>query len=260
MKMYSKYFKMHFKSSMQYRLSTFLLAISQAAITAGEVLAVWLLFKNFNTVGGWGFYESMLMFGIVTTVFSFNETFARGYDDFPNIIRNGELDRYLVRPVNIYFQIFTAKIEFVKFGRVVLGLILSVIAIIKLHIKWTILKVLVLLSTYLCGILVMLGILFIAAGISVFTVENLEFVNIITDGSKEFSHYPINIYKKWLRNIFTFIIPLACFNYLPMSYLLGTGSVPMWLCGVAPLFGMVFFIPCFLFFKFALTKYQGTGT
>lgn len=260
MKMYSKYFKIHFRSALQYRFSTLLLIISQTIITIGEVLAVWLLFKNFNSIGDWGFYESMLMFGIVTTVFSFNETFARGYDEFPNIIKNGGLDRYLVRPVNIYFQIFTAKIEFVKFGRFILGIVLSVISLIKIQISWTFVKVLVLISTYLCGILVMLGILFVAAGVSVFTVENLEFLNIITDGSKEFSHYPINIYKKWLRNIFTFIIPLACFNYLPLSYLLGIGTVPMWLCAVAPLFGMLFFIPCFLFFKFALTKYQGTGT
>lgn len=245
---------------MQYKFSTFLLAISQAVVVVGEILAVWLLFKSFKSVGGWGFYESMFMFGIVTMVFSFNECFARGYDEFPQIIKNGELDRFLVRPVNIYLQIFTAKIEFVKFGRIILGLIVTVIAVIKLHIQWTLIKVLVLLSTLICGVMVMLGLLFVAAGVSVFTVENLEFLNIITDGAKEFSHYPINIYKKWLRNIFTFIIPLACFNYLPLSFLLGTGNLPMWLCGLAPLLGMLFFVPCFLFFKFALTKYQGTGT
>ena len=260
MKLYNKYLKMHFKSSMQYRLGTLLLTLSQAIVTVGEVLAVWLLFKNFHTVGDWGVYEALLMFGIVTTVFSFNETFARGYDDFPNVIRNGELDRYLVRPVNIYFQIFTAKIEFNKIGRLLLGIIVSIIAIVKLQIEWTLVKVLVLISTYLCGILVMLGLVFIAAGISVFTVENLEFLYIITDGAKQFAQYPINIYAKWLRNIFTFIVPLACFNYLPISYLLGIGSVPMWLCGIAPLFGFVFFIPCFIFFKYALTKYQGTGS
>lgn len=258
--MYGKYFKMQFKSALQYRLSVLLQSLSQVVITVGEILAVWLLFKNFKTVGNWGFYEAALMFGVVTTVFSICECFARGFDEFPKLIKRGDLDRMLVRPVNIYLQIFTAKIEFVKFGRVVLGVVVSIIALVKLHISWTFWKVVVLLCTYLCGTLVMLGILFVAAGISVFTVENLEFLNIITDGSKQFAQYPIDIYKKWLRNIFTFIIPLACFNYLPLSFLLGTGSLPMWLCGLAPVIGMLFFIPCFLFFKFALTKYQSTGT
>lgn len=251
---------MHFKSALQYKWNTLLLSISQAVITVGEILSIWLLFKTFNRVGDWGFYESMLMVGIIVTVFSFDECFARGYDEFPKLIKSGQLDRLLVRPVNIYFQIFCHKIEFSKMLKVLLGVVVSIIALVKIQIQWTFLKVLVLISTYFCGIMVMLGLLFICAGVSVFTVENLEFLNIITNGAKELSYYPINIYKKWLKNLFTFIIPLACFNYLPLSFLMGTGSVPMWLCAISPLLGALFFIPCFLFFKFSLTKYQGTGS
>lgn len=258
--LYKKYFRMQYKSALQYKWNTILLGVSQAVITVGEILGIWLLFKTFKKVGDWGFYESMLMVGVVVTVFAFNECFARGYDEFPKLIKTGQFDRLLVRPVNIYFQIFCSKIEFSKFARILLGVIVSIIALIKIQISWTFAKVLVLLATYFCGIMVIMGLMFISAGVSVFTVENLEFLNILTDGSKELSFYPINIYKKWLRNIFTYIIPLACYNYLPLSFLMGTGSVPMWLCAISPLLGALFFVPCFLFFKFALTKYQGTGS
>lgn len=258
--LYGKYFKMHFKSALQYKWNTILLAFSQVIITIGEILGIWLLFKTFKTVGDWGFYESMLMVGIVVTVFGFNECFARGYDEFPKLIKSGQFDRLLVRPVNIYFQIFCSKIEFSKLGRILLGIVVSIIALIKIQIQWTVAKFLVLIATYICGIMVIMGLMFICAGVSVFTVENLEFLNILTDGSKELSFYPINIYKKWLKNIFTFIIPLACFNYLPLSFLMETGNVPMWLCALSPILGLLFFVPCFFFFKFSLTKYQGTGS
>ena len=258
--LYKKYLGMHLKTSFEYRFNILMVAISQVIISIGELISVYLLFKQFNSVGSWGFYDAALMFGIITTVFSLSECFGRGYDEFPKLIKNGDLDRMLVRPVNLHKQILGSKIEFVKLSRTILGIAVSVIALVNMNISWDIWKVLVLISTYLCGFLVILGVFMIGAGISVFTVENLEFVNIMTNGSKELAFYPIDIYKKWLTQIFTFIIPVACFNYLPLCFLTGKGSLPQIVYGLSPIFGALFFIPCLLFMNWCLKKYQGTGT
>lgn len=258
--LYKKYLKMHVKTSMEYKFNIFLLTASSTLISLSEIISVWLLFRNFQSVGYWGFYETALMFGIVTTVFALTEMFARGYDEFPNLIKSGTLDRLLVRPVNIHKQIFGSKIEFSKFGRVLLGLVVSVIAILNLNIEWTLFKVLVLIATFVCGCLIIWGLMLISAGVSVFTVENLEFLNILTNGSKELCFYPINIYNKWLARFFTFVIPVACFNYLPISYIMGYGNLPQIVYALAPLIGMLFVLPCFIFFNWSLKKYQGTGT
>lgn len=257
---YNKYLKMNLRSSLQYKLNTFLITLSQTIVSLGELFTIWIMFKQFKSVGYWGFYETVLMFGIITTVFSFAECFARGYDEFANLIKNGSLDRLLVRPINLHLQIFGSKVELSKLGRVILGIAVSLIAIFNLSIHWTVWKVLVLISTYLCGVVIITGIFMIGAGISVFTVENLEFINIITNGGKELSFYPINIYHKWLTRIFTFILPFACFNYLPISYIMGYGSLPPFVYALSPILGMLFIIPCVLFFNWCITKYQSTGT
>lgn len=259
-KMYRKYLSMHIKSSFEYRLNMLMLALSNIVISLAELVSIYFMFRQFQSVGEWGFYETSLMFGIITTVFAISECFGRGYDEFPKLIKNGDLDRMLVRPVNIHKQIFGSKIEFSKLGRVILGLIVSIIALVNLNISWNIWKVLVLISTYICGCFVILGVFMIGAGISVFTVDNLEFINIMTNGSKELAFYPINIYKKWLTRIFTFIIPIACFNYLPLCFLLGKGSLPQVVYGISPILGMLFLIPCILFMNWCLKKYQSTGT
>lgn len=258
--LYKKYVSMHIKSSFEYRLSMLMIALSQVVISGGELLSVYLLFLQFESVGEWTFYETALVFGIVLTVFALCECFARGYDEFPKLIKHGDLDRMLVRPVNIHKQIFGSKIEFSKLGRVVMGLTVSIIALINLNIQWTFWKVVVLILTYICGCLVNWGIFMIGAGISIFTIDNLEFINIMTNGSKELANYPINIYKKWLTRIFTFVIPIACFNYLPLSYILGKGSLPRIVYAISPALGMLFVIPCLLFMNWALKKYQSTGT
>ena len=258
--LYNKYVKMHMKSSMQFKTNSILQMISSVIISIGEILAVYMLFLRFESVGEWGFYETALMFGIITSVYSFTECFARGFDEFAPLVRDGDLDRLLVRPVNIIKQIFGSKIEFTKLARVLLGLIVCGIALANLNIAWTISKVIVLMLTFICGCCVILGVMLVGAGLSIFSIERLEFINIITNGSKEIAYYPINIYHKVLSTIFTFVIPIACFNYLPISYLMGYGNLPQIVYALSPLFGAVFLIPCLLFFLWSLTKYQSSGT
>lgn len=257
---YNKYIKMHLKSTAQYKANSIILAFSNILVSIAELLSIGILFSSFQRVGEWGFYETALMFGIVTSTFAIAECFGRGFDEFASLIKNGELDRLLVRPINSIYQIFCSKIEFVKLTRVIFGFAICLIAIFNLGIVWSVTKVLVLIATFICGCLVCLGVMIIGAGISVFTVENLEFLNIITNGAKEISYYPINVYNKWLARFFTFVIPMACFNYLPISYLMGYGNLPMWLCAISPVIGSLFIVPCMLFFKWALKHYQSTGT
>ena len=208
---YKNYVKMHLKSSMQYRANITMLSFSSCLISIGELLTVYLMFQNFKSVGYWGFYESALMFGLITAIYSFTECFARGFDEFANVIKQGDLDRILIRPTGIYTQIFGTKIELSKLLRTVLGISVIIISLIKLNIQWTLLKVLVILATFICGCLVIWGVMLIGAGISVFSVENLEFINIFTNGAKEIAYYPVNIYSKWLSRIFTFIILYTSF-------------------------------------------------
>lgn len=258
--LYSKYVKMHTRSAMQYKINMIMLSFSACLISVGELLAILVMFKTFKTVGNWGFYETALMFGIITFVYSFTECFARGFDEFANLIKHGDLDRLMVRPVNLIYQIFGAKIELSKLLKATMGLVVAIIALCNLNIVWTLTKVLVLIATFACGCLVIWGVMLIGAGISVFSVENLEFINIFTNGAKEIAYYPINIYNKWLSRIFTFIIPVACFNYLPISYLTGYGNLPQIIYALSPLIGILFVIPCLLFFKWCLKRYQSTGT
>lgn len=258
--LYNKYVKMHIKTSAQYKANRAMLAISTLLISFSELAAIYMLFSRFESVGYWGFYEAGLMFGAITAIYSFVECFARGFDEFANIIRAGELDRLLIRPVNMFHQVFCNKIEFSKLPKAIFGLIVCIICLINMSITWTFAKVVVLIAMFVCGCCVILGVMMIGAGISVFTVENLEFINIFTNGAKELAYYPINIHNKWIARFFTFIIPIACFNYLPLSFIMGYGSLPQIVYALSPFIGMLFLVPCVLFFNWALKKYQGTGT
>lgn len=91
-------------------------------------------------------------------------------------------------------------------------------------IRWTIQGVLLLLFMILCGIFLFMGLYIIYATLCFFTIEGLEFMNIFTDGGREFGRYPAGIYGSSILKFLTFIVPLACFQYYPLLILLGKAA------------------------------------
>lgn len=59
------------------------------------------------------------------------------------------------------------------------------------------------------------------AALCFFTLEGLEFMNVFTDGAREFGKYPIAVYGKKALLFTTFIIPYALIQYYPLMYLIG---------------------------------------
>jgi len=108
------------------------------------------------------------------------------------------------------------------------------------------------------GIAVFSGLFILYAGISFFTIEGLEFMNIFTDGSREFGKYPLSIYGEGILKFYTFVIPIALFQYYPFLYLIGKSSNVWYM--FLPLAGFVFIVPCYMFFRFGLRKYKSTGS
>ena len=91
-----------------------------------------------------------------------------------------------------------------------------------------------------------------------FTVQDLSFLNLFTYGAREFGKYPFSIYGKVALSILTYIIPMALFQYYPLLYLIGRKSEAYYIG--FPLLSLVFLIPCCLFFKLGLKRYQSIGS
>ena len=83
-------------------------------------------------------------------------------------------------------------------------------------------------------------------------------MNIFTDGGKEFGKYPLSIYGEGILKFFTFIIPLALIQYYPLLYLLGRTDNPLYM--ILPVFGILFILPSYIFWRFGVKHYKSTGS
>ena len=152
--------------------------------------------ESFDNIKGYNVYEVLLCFSIIHFGYAINETFFRGIDKFEDLIIDGSLDRFLVRPQGILFQVLCSKIDFIKIFRILQSLIVMTIALVNLDIVWNISKVIVLLLMMVASILVFFGLFVLTASYCFITIQGLEVKNLFTDGGKNLAQYPISIYRK----------------------------------------------------------------
>lgn len=258
MKLYFKYAAMILKSQMQYKTSFMLTTIGQFLVSFTTFLGIYFMFSRFNYVEGFTFSEVLLCFSIVLMAFSITECFVRGFDIFPKLIRSGSFDRIMVRPRNEVFQVLTSHIEFTRIGRLIQAIFMLAYAIPSSTIVWSWDKIVTITVMLIGGIVTFSALFVLYAGISFFTIEGLEFMNIFTDGGKEFGKYPFVIYGEGVLKFFTYIIPLALFQYYPFLYLVGRSNNKGLI--FLPFVGFAFMIPCYAFFRLGVRKYKSTGS
>jgi len=256
---YFKYVRMVLRSFAQYKLSALLTIIGQFFVAFFATIAMFLLFERFENIAGWTMPEVMLCYAVVTIAFAITECFARGFDRFSNMIREGSFDRVMLRPRSTVLQVLGSSFEITRIGRLVQSVIVLWLAVSWLP-AWDSAKIITLVLMILSGIFIFAGVFILGAVVCFWTVEGLEFINIFTDGGREIASYPLPIYPKWIMRFFTFIIPFGSFNYLPLMYLTGRVAGNAVLYMFSPLLGVVFIIPCLLVWRFGVSKYLSTGS
>ncbi|HCC07227.1 MAG TPA: hypothetical protein DEP72_03545 [Clostridiales bacterium] len=260
MKLYLRYLEILFKSQLQYRASFILMTIGQFFVPLVMFASIYFLFEKFGQIEGWSFFEVALCFSIVHMSFAISVCFMRGFDSFSKLVVNAGFDRLLVRPRNTIVQVLGSNFEFTRLGRLIQSTMVLIWALLNISIEWNAFKVATLIFMLIGGIFIFSGIFILGASLCFFTVQGLELINIFTDGSREISQYPLSIYKDWVKNFFTFIVPLGIINYIPLMYLLGRGPYNDILSMLTPLIGIVFIIPCLYVWKFGVSKYLSAGS
>ena len=258
MSLYFKYFKVHLKSELQYKMSFILSFISQFFVFFGYYFTILCLFDKFSNIKGFTLYEVLFTFGIIQTGYAFCETFFRGIDVFDELIVDGSFDRLLIRPQSILLQVFCQQTSFIKLSRLIQALIILTIAIINLDVTWTLDKMITVIFMIISSIIIFLSIFILAASYCFLTVKGLEVRNVFTDGGKHMSQYPIGIFRKGFIFFFTYIIPFGFVNYYPLLYILGKKTNHLLI--ISPLITILYLIFSITVFYKGTKRYTSTGS
>ncbi|MBD5134750.1 MAG: hypothetical protein HDT39_02115 [Lachnospiraceae bacterium] len=258
MRLYIHYISIIVKSMMQYKTSFLLTAIGQFLISFNVFLGIFFMFQRFSKVQDFTYNEVLLCFSIILMEFSIAEMFARGFDTFSGTVKSGDFDRVLVRPQNEIIQIMGSAFELTRIGRMLQAIVMFTYGILKCEVLWDYKKIFTIVFMLIGGTCVFSGLFLIYAALCFFTLDGLEFINVFTDGAREFGKYPIGIYGKKMLLFTTFCIPYALIQYYPLLYILEKRT-DLFLIFL-PLAACLFLIPAMLLWKFGVKHYKSSGS
>jgi ABC-2 type transport system permease protein len=261
--LYLRYVGVSARSQLQYRVSFVLQTLGHGLLTAVEFVGVWSLFHRFGLLRGWSLPEEAMFYGTISITFAISDGFARGFDQFGNMVKAGDFDRLLLRPRSTVLQVIGQELTLRRAGRLGQGAVVLAWAISAMHQTWSVGTAVLLLLAVLGGVCLFTGLVVLQATSAFWTTESLEVWNAFTYGGVFMSQYPIAIYRPWFRQFFTYVIPLACVNYFPVLAVLhrrdplGSPEVFQWL---APLAGVAFLMVALQVWKFGVRHYRSTGS
>ena len=258
LRLYGHYVSLHLRSVMQYKASFWMTVAGQFLATFNMFLSVYFLFDRFSSVEGFTYQEVLLCFSLMLTEYSLGECIARGFDSFDSMVRQGEFDRVLTRPRSDILQVLGSKIELTRVGRLLQAGVMFVYGVTRSGVTWNAWRVITVLLMLLGGTALFCGIFLLFASICFYTLEGLEFMNILTDGAREYGKYPVSIYGRRMMQFCTFVIPYALVQYYPLLVLLGRTDRNWY--GLLPLGGLLFLLPCGMMWKLGVRHYQSAGS
>src|SRR5690349_11403958 len=175
LRLYRLLVAMQARSQLQYKANITIDITTQFAITTLEFTQIFLLFASFTTLAGWSAGEVALLYGVTSVAFGIAELFGAGIDSFDEMIRRGDFDRVLLRPVSPFLQVAGSDFRMRRFGRLTNGLLALGVGLFLLGgLPWRPLDLLILPLGVLSGVLVFLAVMVLGATLCFWTVETTE--------------------------------------------------------------------------------------
>lgn len=258
-RLYNQFLKQYIKSLIEYRADFVFGLVGFLFVQLTGVIFIQLIFGSIPSLDGWSFYEVLFIYGLaqiprgIDHVFTDNLWILSG-----RIILQGGFDKYLLRPLNPLFHLLAERFQPDGFGEIIIGTILMITAGRTLNLEWSVVSVLLLVSTILFATLIYTAIKLAVASIS-FWIKFAQSYLYMTYQLSTFTKYPLSIYPKAIKFILTFIIPFAFTGYYPGAYFLGRES---FLYGIllTHLISVVSILIAYYIWTRGIRKYESSGS
>jgi ABC-2 type transport system permease protein len=249
-------------------------SVSWALMNVGFYVIVFAHTTSIGEHTGWGKYEFFVFLATTWLINAVVQTlFMPNAEEFSELIRTGNLDFALLKPIDTQFLISCQKIDWSSLANLLTGGALLALSLWKLTTRpenpLEISPVVAVLYPFyvLCGVIIMYSVMVTLASTSIWLGRNqtlYDFWFYITN----FARYPMEIYHRgWgkpLWGLFTFVIPVLIVVNVPARLLARPLSPRAWwewpLAGFAVLACLGSLLASRWVFQRALSSYRSASS
>ncbi|MBR5089532.1 MAG: ABC-2 family transporter protein [Ruminiclostridium sp.] len=257
-RIYRKILAQDLKSKMSYRADFIISTIGMIFTNIAGFVSFWILFRNFSSINGWGYYEMLFLYGFSLVSLTPVQCLFDNNWSLRQYVYSGDFIKYCFRPINLFFYFQSEVFDIKGLGQLAFGIGTIAYSWANMDLPFDALALLKLIVFLITASLIMIA-LQNAAAASCFWIQNSFYVLDLVFRFKDYAKYPITIFSPVFRFIFTFIMPIAFIAYYPSLVILRPDEVPI-LSWLSPVIGVVFFIISYKIWMYGAKKYSGTGS
>ncbi len=250
------------RAQLQYRLSFALNLIGNLMVSFLDFAVILVIFGRVDALGDWSVAEVAFLYALSSVTFALTDLAIGHLDLLPRMIRDGDFDVLLVRPLGSLFQVVAADFAMRRLGKALQGLVVLVVALPHLEVDWNAGRVVMVGVTVVSGTVIFAGVWIAFATIAFWLVDSIEVANAFSYGGNFLAQYPVNIFGPWLRRLVIFLVPVAFVAYFPSLYILGKDDelgLPRALQFASPLVAVAAALAGALVWRNAVRHYRSAG-
>lgn len=226
---------------------------------------LYLVFEQIPSLKGWSLDQLIFIYGFAQI--------PRGIDHLLTdniwlvawrLVVTGGFDRYMLRPMNVFFQVIAEKLQPDALGELLVGTILVVSSLTKGIVVVDMEHGALFIVSILAGALIYTSIKLFFASLAFWLKRSGPFLQVAYEMA-DFAKYPTEIYAKAVKFLITWVIPFAFVAYLPASYFLGVGGFfgegisNAGVIGIECVIAIVFWCIAYATFKKGISIYESAG-
>lgn len=224
MRLYKVQVTQFFKTIMQSKVDFLMGLLGFFFTQLGGMLFLLLIFEQIPNLDGWTLEQLIFIYGFAQIPRGLDHLFTDNIWMIAwHMVINGEFDRYMLRPMNLLFQVISEKLQPDAVGELLVGTILVVYSVIKGVVVIDALHIIMFIVSVFAGALIYSAIKLFFASFAFWVKISGPFLQAAYNMA-DFAKYPTEIYAKFIQFIITWIIPFAFVAYLPASYFLGVSG------------------------------------
>jgi ABC-2 type transport system permease protein len=249
------------RASAQYPGPLITMVVGSFIVSALDVAAIWVIFENVGSLGGFDLAEVMFLYGTSGLSFALSDMLFGNVERLSQHIKAGTFDTMLIRPVSAFVQMATDRFGVQRLGRVAQAAVVLAIALPQLGLAWN--RAWMIPVMILCGTAIFASIFTLGGAIQFLLTDAPEVANAFTYGGGTLTQYPLSVYGNELVRGVTFIVPLAFVNWQPALFVLDRQDplgLPYWLRFASPLAAVVLTVAAALAWRAGIRRYRSTGS
>jgi ABC-2 type transport system permease protein len=223
-----------------------------------NLLTIGAIFQRIPNLQGWQFHQALLIYGMSQLSLNVFYVFGTALGSTNHLINDGQMDQFLVRPVDPLVQLLTHDI-----GVQQLTAAISSTGIITYSL-WHLPQMpgwgpVALPIFVLGGAAIYLGLALLAASAAFWLQDRHGIVWPILSAGDTVSQYPITIFSPSVRIVITWVLPYAFTAFYPATVLMGirTWFAYAW---ATPFVGLGLCLAGYRVWNLGLRRYSGTGS